>query len=393
MKKKGQGAFETAGPAATLVAIIAGLILLYILFLPPDARHQLLEGNNVTGNRTSTAETGILVRENIGSLDYLSQDEIVHDIPSVTLYTKTEPAVLRMVDSMYLKNSIFSKSVGTIEFPVKDLENTNNLILSLTASSMMGSLIVTLNGKEIYNSELQSLQAPIQLPKDMIKEDNTIVLSASPVGWKFWQKNYFQLDDVKVLADVTDTLNSESKNVFIVSSTEKNNLEEVYLRFAVDCKAEEVSNLLIFINEYPIYDAIPDCGGMNPAVPIMPRYIQSGQNQLTFRASKGAYTIDNIRVNSKLQELGYPVFYFTLSDDQYYDIRDNQLDVNLTIEFVDDLEYKDALLVVNGIEIGIYQKERLYTRLLDPFVKKGSNAIEIIPKSNLDIVELKVELE
>ena len=59
MEKRGQ----SGTGAATLVLIIGGLIILYILFLPADVREELLEGNDSEDGRFDGEENLTLIHE------------------------------------------------------------------------------------------------------------------------------------------------------------------------------------------------------------------------------------------------------------------------------------------------------------------------------------------
>jgi len=70
----------------------------------------------------------------------------------------------------------------------------------------------------------------------------------------------------------------------------------------------------------------------------------------------------------------------------------------LTIEFVDDEKNKRADLNINDRFISIDQEDRIFTKTLnddeDPdYIKEGNNFIEIRPRTRLDVVELRVEIE
>ena len=54
MKKRGKKAQASGGSAATFVALLAALILLYVLFLPPSDREALL-GENYSSSDSDEA--------------------------------------------------------------------------------------------------------------------------------------------------------------------------------------------------------------------------------------------------------------------------------------------------------------------------------------------------
>src|SRR3972149_8932827 len=148
--------------AASLVAIIAFLILLYILFLPPSERIRLLENQTenetttTTANGTTEANVNItLLLEHPGVLEYLPTTEYDKSIPSLSLYTKTEATTLQTAQAITIKNNWFSQQVYNISFSISDIRYTENIILSFNINKAGGNLIVEANGKELYNAEVE----------------------------------------------------------------------------------------------------------------------------------------------------------------------------------------------------------------------------------------------
>ena len=68
-------------------------------------------------------------------------------------------------------------------------------------------------------------------------------------------------------------------------------------------------------------------------------------------------------------------------------------DAILNIEFVDDKENKRADLNINDRLSTIDQNERIFSKNINDFIKKGNNFIELRPRTRLDVVELSVKLE
>jgi len=388
-QKKGQ---STAGSAATLLAIIAGLILLYILFLPPQEREELLGSSNASTQASGEEAHGneTLLLEHPGVIEYVAETEVIHNIPSVNLRTEPVSKILKKVLSAEVKRSWFSREDLTINFKAEDLKNLQNIVFSMNIIKGRGELTITLNGEKIYSSDSKLFQ-PITLDKGSLAEDNVIVVSVSPPGWAFWLSNKYEIKDAQVIAEVIDTSLQESKNTFIVSSSEKNSLKEAFLRFYPSCD-KAIGKVVVSLNNHEIYSAVPDCNVANPSIQISPQYILSGENLLVFKTEKGNYLIDQISIKAKLKESTNPTYFFNIEEDVYNDIINNSTKINLTMEFVDDLEKKEAKIVINGYETGINQYERIYTKRINAYVRKGNNAVEIIPKTTLKILELKVFL-
>jgi hypothetical protein len=393
MQKKAQA---SGAGAAILVAIITALIVIYILFLPPAEREALLEGNH-TGNEggSSSVINGNLTifTESPGRLDYLSQKSVEHTLPSVNLYTKTKAIELESMQSVYVKNAWFDKSTFNITFPIEDFENTDNIQMVFNVKKASGMLNLKLNGYDIYNNEITSVNIePITLQKSLLKDRNTIDISVSGVGWKFWRTNEYILENIKMTGSYTDKSNQESSVVFQVSEAEKNNLDRVYVKFFPECDIKKVDKLEISLNNNQLFSSVPDCG-MQRSLEISPHYLLSDENTLTFRTTEGQYLIDNLAVKSDLKEQIFPTYYFELNKTLLKDITDNKINSMLYLLFVDDVEKKQAELTINTHKAGIDTSDREYSLNINSYVREGNNVIQIKPKKTLDVVEMKLVLE
>jgi len=389
--KKGQ-----AGGAAALVAIIGGLIILYILFLPPAERAELLgENETVTNGDEVSEELGnlTLLLKQPGSLDYLKTDEYTHDLQAFNLYSSTEANILEEIDSLVIKRNLFRKDFKNITFKVLDPEHTNNILLSFSAPKRDGNLLVYLNGDLIADKIIRnSNPSPITLPDKYIKEENVLELKVSGPGVLFWKTNQINMENIKITADITDVSGLQSKQFFFITEEEKNNLEEVKLKFVPDCSVSKVGPLEILLNNEMIYSLVPDCGILN-TVTIDKKMVLEGENKLIFRTKKGNYAIYSIELETSLKKLSYPAYYFEIDEKQIRRIENDTVDVNLTMLFSNDVDLKDFVVKINNHAFEVYTKDLMYDRLIDSYVREGNNVFEFDKlKTSLDIVELKIKL-
>jgi len=123
-------------------------------------------------------------------------------------------------------------------------------LLSFNINAAKGNLIISLNGEDIFNSPiLEGNVQPIKLPKNLLKDVNELIFSSSSPGLAFWATNEANLDQIKIVADVTSVEAQSSKNIFLVSETEKKNIEKVILKFQPNCNQEDVGKLImLFLN-------------------------------------------------------------------------------------------------------------------------------------------------
>jgi len=393
MGKRGQ-----AAGTAVLLAIVAALIIMFIILIPPQERAELLgedlDDGDSTGDIDNTITQKTLLTVSPGRVDYLAQKEIEHPLPVVNIYTKTEAKTLAEKNIAYVKRGIFSEQTSELKFYISDLENTENALLSLgVLENPTGRLIITLNGDEIFNAEVGvgNLQ-PIKLPSNTLQENNILTFAVSSPGLAFWATNDMSLQKIKVIADVTSLEAQSSNNIFLVSETEKKNLEKVLLKFQPSCNYAEVGKLTVSVNGRIVYSAIPDCELQMAPLEISPENLNQGENEIVFHTVKGAYLLTHVVVESKLREVDFPAYYFDLSYEQYQAIKDNQRRVKVTLAFVDVVASKSGNLEFNGHINYFDTKELSYTFDLSKDVVQGANAIKIKPKKTIDVRELKVEL-
>lgn len=388
--KRGQ-----AGPAAGLVAIIAFIIILYILLLPSDVRNDLLNGTTTSTSSSSSSsnlENKVLVFEHPGTLDPVKNTDREKVLDSFNLYTEKTAVVLKSVEALHLESGWLRSKTYNLSFNVDDLANTNNYVLAFDVANSQGNVIATLNGNEIYNSQVSiGNSQPIKIDSGNVKNQNSLILTVSGVGLAFWSLNEYDLRNVRVIADFTDVSKKEYKNSFIISATEKSNFDTTELRFVPDCLTPKVGPLMIWINEKQLsYQAVPDCGSLSK-IPFDPSLLTQGENTIRFKAEEGNYFIDRISINAQLKELTYPFYYFELTQRDFERVENRTANVTMGLKFA-DLESKQAQVNVNGHLLGVDTDNSTYSKNLDVFVQEGNNYLQVIPKTILNIVDLNVTL-
>lgn len=394
MYKRGQG---PATGTAVLLAIITALLVAFIILIPPAERAELLGDNETSVSK----ETGYTVSEknlltvSPGRIDYLAQKEIEHPLPVVHIYTKTEAKVLAEKNIAYLKKSVFSEENSKFSFSIPDLENTKNVLLTFNVLEAEDEerLVITFNDEEIFNAEVEKgNMKPIKIPSNLLQQNNLITFSVSSPGLAFWATNEISLENIRIVADVTSLEAQSSENIFLVSDTEKENLETVILKFQPECNMGEVGKLTVTINGQPVYSGMPDCELAMIPIEFSPAHLNQGENEIVFFTEKGMYLLSHVVIESNLEELIFPTYYFELSYEQYQEIANGKKSVKLGIDFVDVVARKYGSLVFNGHVKYFDTKEISYAIDLSEDVVQGANAIQIKPKKTLDVRELKVDL-
>ena len=107
---------------------------------------------------------------------------------------------------------------------------------------------------------------------------------------------------------------------------------------------------------------------------------------------EGIYLVDQIKVDLELEELTSPLYWFEITDDEMENITKGLIDINLSLEFVDDDEDKILDINVNGHMRRVDQDEADYEKQINSWVEEGRNYIKLIPKKTVDIVTLTIEM-
>ena len=401
---KGQGGTG----AATLVAIITLLIVLYILFIPPESREQLLglndsgtiSGSSSVVNGSHYNKSLALSCEGIpGRVDFLSQKEFEHNIPATTVMTKTSAGIIKEVGNVYVKDALFSEKVENMSFGIDDVSNTKNVLLSFVVKKAVGRLIISLNDHEVFNSEvLGDNVEPISLPKEFLMGKNVLVFKSSSPGMVFWQTHEYSLENVKVTADITNTEAQESKVVFIVSSSEKGNLDKASMRFVANkCGEENAGKMYVSLNGYTVFSGIPD---LDTALSFdfESGRLFSGENELRFRVDSGCYLVDQIVLKSKLKEAFQPFCSFEIGDTEYKDITSGRQSINLTIKFGINTDDQGIQIINEGNVLINNRARSFYTRsltqnwVINSYIERGSNTVKIVPKNAMDINKIEATI-
>lgn len=398
LSKKGQ----SAGGAAVFVAVIAALLIVFIVLVNPQQRAELLGEPGVTGTSSSGSgvPSGTLVKSLLkvtpGRIDYFSQSEVTHPLPAVTIQTKTEAKVLGEKNVAYAKNSLFSEKEDKLSFVIPDVANTGNVILGFQIKEMQGTLIVSVNGEEVLRAEESEKIKPILVPRNLLQENNVIMIEVSSPGAAFWKTNTVQLERLQVVADVTSLEAQSSRNVFIISEVEKKNLEKFVLKVRPQCVSGQVGSsvgkLAIKINGKEVYNGLPDCDLGLLSLELSPETVYLGENEVIFSTERGMYVLNNINLISSLRALEFPTYYAELSEEDYQKIIKNSLKARLALSFVDVVAVKGADIYFNGHRIPFDTKDVVFTVDVNDFVVQGSNSIKISPRKTLEIRELRLDL-
>ena len=382
--------------AAILVAIIATLIIIYIIFLPESEKANLLE-NRTSGSRSSESGSGvdIILREFPGTISGVSGVEDEKSLPNVFLVESKDAKELVDINPFIVSRSIFGQKSKTEQFSLPDFENVDNVMLTFNAKTRSGVLTITLNSNIIYESEItEESVEPVRINSNMLKRDNSLMFSVSSPGAKFWHTNSYSIDNVKIIGDITDKSRQESQNIFLLSEHEVKNVKEAKLKFIPYCgSVQTVGTLDVIINNRKIFSSVPICD--DPYTQIIPTgVLRKGDNVVVFKTSKGSYSIEESKVMLEFNEPKTKTYYFEINRTDYISINNTKTkDAVLIITFPDDDTDKEFKLDLNGHFKNVDIRKSLYTLKMNDDISQGNNYLRITPvKKDIEVVEIKVEL-
>ncbi|MEK6946961.1 MAG: hypothetical protein AABX32_05135 [Nanoarchaeota archaeon] len=388
LQKRAQGGVN----AAILVAIIAGLIILYIIFLPTSQREALLQ-NKTTESTSGENNPNVLLSVSPGSLSISQGLENLKSIPDAFLVETTNAQELNAINPFIVRNGWFDTKTYKADFGIDDPANTDNVILSFTAKKHTGVLTIKLNNAVIYENEIGNENiAPVKLDKRLLSKTNTLEFSVSSVGIKFWSTNEYSFENVKVIGDITDTSRQQSTNIFTISDSEFASMDKATLKFVPSCGSiSNVGILDIFVNNRKLFSSVPVCD--NSYKQSIPKSVlNEGENNIVFKTNKGSYSIEQIKISLDFGQPTVRTYYFEITPAAFSSIRNGNKDVQLTVKFVDDGKQKRAKLDVNGHIETVDTNKLTFTEKINTKVSEGNNYIRLDPIDEVSIVELRVEL-
>jgi hypothetical protein len=392
MRNKAQAGIN----AAILVALIAGMIILYIVFLPAAERAAILDNKTVTGSTNSgTSSAGkVLLREFPGYVSSSRSLDTEKRIPNVFLIETTNAKELKRINPFIIRNSWLDKKFNSFTFSIDDPKNTDNVVLTFTTTKRQGVLAITLNNNVIMESELvTAIIEPISLDKGLLKDMNTLEFSVSSVSSKFWATNQYNFENVKIIGDITDTSRQESANIFTLSDAEYSNIDSATLNFIPLCNGvTDIGVLDIFVNNRKLFSSVPICDNFYRQ-DVPKSLLNQGQNNILFKTNKGSYSVEQIRVTHDFKDSRVKAYFFEITKEEYDDVRRSGNEVELSIKFSDSESRKTAKLDINGRIENLDTIKGTFSKNINSKVNEGNNFIRLDALNDLEVVELKVELK
>ncbi|HLC56293.1 MAG TPA: hypothetical protein VJJ23_03600 [Candidatus Nanoarchaeia archaeon] len=392
MKKRG---VDDVQGVVTFLVILALLIVLYVLLLPPAERESLLnqtdnEGTpGVNGNGVKT-----LLLESPGTVYPIENGVLKHDINPVNVYVKIEPEITTLANSLYISRGLFGGQNQNLVFNVNDLSNLNRLVLSFSVTEPRGTLIIEINGNVIFNEKLVVAGSRvIELPISFVNNRNELKFYTNNPGILFWMKNQYSLSEIK-LKEEFKKVNSKETRTFTVTKSEKNNVERSTLRYFLYCNSakDEDTILKIMLNENTIGTENVKCQSGERNTDFNPGLLNEGNNELGFTIDSGDYLINEIKIYNQLKTKMFATYFFSIDSDDYDKIKGDEKNVVLRVSLGPGNEVKKGTIFINQFTIHINTDENFYEKDISDLVLESENLIKIVPENEFDVNSLRIDL-
>lgn len=393
MRKKGEESTSAVG-VATLLAIIAAFMVIYILLLPQEAREDLLYGNETNGYRTrGTGVIGedVLFSEFLGELSPIKKvKDVKHSITAVNLFSTSKKDISTLSNAIIISRGFLSTKSQTLMFELDNPRDVQDAQIYILVGKSEGNLIAVLNGNIILNDDLlDNSQKIIKLPLNYLMERNILELISSKPGFIFGS-NVHEIEYVKLKKDYV-LKNRIAERVFSVPINELKYVERAIMGYAVYCNLEESNVLRMFLNGYLIFSDVPFCNLRNENIEIDSSYFVPGPNNLRFETD-GDYIIEGIEIKTITDEERVPEYYFDIDREDYMDVARGSRDVIASFDFSVRSDRKVMDLFINDREIRIDTTKAYYDIIISGEVESGVNIFRIEPKSTFEVVDFRIEI-
>jgi hypothetical protein len=385
MNKKGEA--TTAGNVATLIALIALFMVVYLLLLPQEDRDQLLFGNESRPRLNGVDfEDGVLLSEFVGKLIPGESPQIItHDIANANLFTNEETGLITLSDSVLVTRSLFGSNERKLFFNVDNSDDFLKAEIYMIVDSGSGNLIMKLNGNEFYNKEVRSGQIKAEIPLAYLSDNNELELSIGGFGSKT-----YQLRDLR-LRKQAEVKNRVARRTFSIADEEKARMDRAVMRYSVFCNRNEDKTLKMFLNEKVLFSDVPFCNLKEEVIEIAPHYFDNGVNTLDFE-TEGDYVVEGIRIKTFAGREETPDYFFSLDTEDYTDVRRGIRNIIAVFEFSVLDDRKVFNMEINDNEIEVDTTDDLFLFVLNDYIEQ-ENLIKLDAKNSFEILEFKIALE
>jgi hypothetical protein len=359
-----------------VVAVVIGiavLSLLYLVFVPLTEKCKIIPTLPECSSQAIQKE--IIFEAKPGFLKQ-QLEHAYYSLSPVELFTKNEIETASILHNVETEKTIFTTGIQTGTFSIYGKVEKIKLFIAVREHN--GALKVKVNGNQVAVLKGDGV-LEAEVPISDLKKENTLTLeSTTPL--LPWGRNYYTIDNVQI---------EQFYSVFKLSQTETLILEEnlsdvssAKLSLWVDCIGQK--NLVIMLNNLKLLDDY-SCGLKSFDVKL------AKSNTFVFK-SDGDYYLHDIKLDLKFKVNDYPTYHFDLNTDDLNAIKSGKKSSLLGIQF-DSSEEKSFDLYVNGILVVKADTVKInWQASIDRWLVDGQNSIKIIPRTDVNILDLKLEI-
>ena len=398
--RKGQ---QSGVNASYLIAVIAVMFILYVILIPSGEKEALINDPSAVGQGSlggssygqgygqPTFGPGFITifSESPGTLYPHLDQTLTKPLPSVHLFSLKQQSEESLAQSLTFSKSIFGGDPKELVLKIPTVQDVEKVQLLFFVLKGEGNIIITLNGKEIFNADPSSANLPIELPRSLIGANNKLVFSVASSN--FLSTNTYSIKDVIAVINHKQQHTKEIRT-FALNSAERQTSQAATLFYVVNCfTAREQGRLRVSLNGRIIHEGIVVCDAGQSAVDLLPQDLFIGRNILEFEIDNGQFVLEQTHVDMLLGPQSFPSYFFTLQA-QEYQAASRGAPVFLKTQFLNKDIRKVGTLFMNGFPIYIDTYDEVFIADITPFVTFGQNTIRLVPTTPLDIISLDVTL-
>ena len=384
-----RGAVESETVHVTgLVILIALLITLYMVLIPPEAQKQILEKGQISDSENSVSNSQDVLKnlliESPGLVFPDSNKEEKIKIPSVNLYSKQSKNVINLANSLSVSRSIFNNNFQDLSFKSEDISNLNSLKLFFNVLSSKGTLVIYLNNIIVFQGIVSNENVPLEIPISNIKSDNILRMEASSPSWRFLSLNQYTLKDIKLIKETVSTNNQETRHFTI----DKDKIKKAALNYFINClKLENDQGILkIFLNGFNVHLGQVICDASEQNLDISKSYFTKNENTLSFESDKGNYVVEQIEVAVQSDSSKTPIYFFDVDNEDL----SNTIMLNMDLIPNEDDERSSGTIIINDQRITLETDKNIFSKDISSLIKEGENFVKIIPRNEFEISSLEI---
>jgi len=128
------------------------------------------------------------------------------------------------------------------------------MTIDILDTNREGNLIIKLNNEVIYDRSTPAGRVKIPVKKSLLKSYNTVEISTSSPGWKFWTSSFYRIDRIEFSVNLFG--GKEQVEYFSISDEALRNFKSAKLQFEIRDYTGD-GNLIIKINDHVIFNGQP----------------------------------------------------------------------------------------------------------------------------------------